>query len=107
MSDDRIYTIGQYLETCTSLQNRIDATENLIDQMLLRMVDAVDTSDLSEYDVDDGQMKVRTRYRNIEDLERGIKGLQRIAETYRNRLNGRVSVSRGGTSIRYGLLHRF
>lgn len=107
MYEDRIVTIGQYLATCTSLQNRIDALENLIDQMLLRMVDAVDSSDVSEYDMDDGQMKVRTRYRSIEDLERGIKGLQRILETYRNQLNGRVSVFRGGNNLRYSQFDRY
>ncbi len=95
MNDDFI-SISQYLETKTSIKDRIIAIDGLIDSMILRAADAVDTANYSEYQMDDGQMKVRTMYRSPEDIMKGVSSLEKIKQMYVNRVNGRVTVFRGG-----------
>jgi len=94
--NDQFYTISQYIETKTSILDRIRAYNNLIEAMELKLLDAVGTSDLDEYQLDDGQMKVRTRYRSLKDVEAGIMALEKAKQRLVNRYNGRCSVLRSG-----------
>lgn len=96
MINDRIYTISQYVESKESLLDKINAIQALIDAMILKGLDVVGSAEYEEYQMDDGQMKVRTRYRSIEDFNNGIKFLEQTKQRYVNRYNGRVGVMRGG-----------
>lgn len=96
------YTVTQYLESKTTLQARIDAIDALIDKMILRITEVVDGMNVSveEYQMDDGQMKIRTRYRNVKDVEDGVASLEKMKQMYVNRLNGRVFNLRDQRSFR-------
>lgn len=94
--NDQFYTISQYIETKTSILERIRGYNNLIVAMELKLLDAVGTSDLDEYQLDDGQMKVRTRYRSVKDVEAGIMALEKAKQRLVNQYNGRGSVLRSG-----------
>lgn len=89
-------TISVYLETKSSLLLKINALEVLIDKMLLRIAESVDgqAAVLDEYWMDDGQMKVKTIFRSIDQLEKGIKGLIKLKNLYQNQFNGRGMVLR-------------
>lgn len=94
--NDRIYTISQYLESKPDLLNKIRAIDTLINSMTLKLTEAVGSAVYDEYSMDDGQMKVRTKYRSVQDVAAGITGLEIIKERYKNQYNGRTIVFRGG-----------
>lgn len=91
-----IYTVPQYIESKCNLLTKIQAINSLIDAMELKLLDVTETSEFDEYQLDDGQMKIRTKYRSVADVMAGIKGLEQLKQRYVNRYNGRVSVFRGG-----------
>jgi hypothetical protein len=94
--NSEIYTIRQYVECRTTIVERITAYENLIAAMELKLLDSVDSADLQEYQLDDGQMKVRTAYRSVQEVEAGIFALEKAKQRLVNRYNGRTSVLRSG-----------
>lgn len=94
--NDRIYTISQYIESKASICDRILAYDALIEAMELKLLDSVGNADLEEYQMDDGQMKVRTRYRTVQNVQDGIKALEQAKQRLVNRYNGRISVFRSG-----------
>lgn len=89
-------SISQYVESKTSLVDKINAISALIDAMELKMLDVIGTVNYTEYNLDDGQMKVWTKYRNPNEVTSGILELEKIKQRYINRLNGRVRNLRGG-----------
>lgn len=97
-----VYTIPDYLESKTTAADRIVAIENLIDAMILTISEAIEGSaaSVSEYNLDDGQVKIKTVYRSIPDIEEGIRSLERIKQLYVNRLNGRQVVLRDLKALR-------
>lgn len=94
--NDSFTTISQYIECKPTLFDKIKAINLLIDAMELKMLDVTDSVAYDEYQMDDGQMKVRTKYRSVKDVMAGINGLEQLKQRYVNRYNGRVTVMRGG-----------
>ena len=90
------YTISQYVECKTELADKILAIEALISAMELKIVDATGSAEYDEYSMDDGQMKVRTKYRSVSDVMAGITALEQLKQRYVNRHNGRTMVFRSG-----------
>lgn len=90
-----IYTVSEYIQSKTSLNSKICAIEALIDQMLVNAVEAIDNSGTASYSMDDGQMKVTTNYRSVDEITSGIKNLEKIKQMYVNRRNGHTVVLRG------------
>jgi hypothetical protein len=88
--------ISQYVEKECTLRGKIKAIDNLIYAFELKLLDTVGSSNYSEYQLDDGQMKVRTTYRSPKDVTAAITELEKLKQRYVNRLNGRVTVLRGG-----------
>lgn len=93
---DKLYTVSQYIESKCTLLDKIAAINALIASMELKLVDSVGSAEYDEYSMDDGQMKVRTKYRSVEDVAAGIKALEQLKQRYVNQHNGRVQVFRGG-----------
>lgn len=90
------YTIREYIESASGTLARIELINQLIDNMLLSMLDIQEGKDpsIEEYQMNDGQVVVRTRYKTNKDLEAGIASLERLKQTYKNRLNGNVFLLR-------------
>ncbi|WP_300440733.1 hypothetical protein [Christiangramia sp.] len=95
-------TARQYIESKKSLEARIIAIDALIDAMILSLADyaAGQNTAIEEYQMDDGQMKIRTRYRTPGDVDSGIKALERMKQMYVNRYNGRTFLLRDNRSFR-------
>lgn len=89
-------TISVYIGSKTTARERIEAIESLIDTMMLRMTEVGEGSaaTVDEFSLDDGQMRVRTSYRSIADVEAGIKALLRLKSHYVNQYNGNITVLR-------------
>lgn len=88
-------TITEYISKCRSYESKIEAIDALIDQMLVNAVEVVDNSSTISYSLDDGQMKVTTEYRSIEDVAEGIKKLEKLRSLYLGRCSGNITVLRG------------
>lgn len=93
---DGYISISQYIENECTLKGKIKAIDNLIDAFELKLLDTVGSANYSEYQLDDGQMKVKTTYRSPKDVMAAITELEKLKQRYVNRLNGRVTVLRGG-----------
>jgi hypothetical protein len=95
-------TITEYLTSKQTLAERIRAIEALIDTALLSMADSVNGAgfNISTYELDDGQVKIKTGYRSIDDVSRGIAALETMKVRYENRLYGRSVVLRDVNSFR-------
>lgn len=93
-----------YLSSARTLQDRIDRLELLIDAMILSTLNVVDSDDynpnVSEYQLNDGQMVVKTVYKTNNDVFASIKQLEGIKQMYMNQLNGRVNSLRDIRSLR-------
>ncbi len=89
------YTISEYIQSKTSLDAKIAAIDLLIDNMIASAADAIDNSGTASYSFDDGQMKVMTQYRSVDEVMKGIQSLEKIKQIYVNRRNGNITVLRG------------
>lgn len=89
-------TVEQYLNRNRCLQSRIDAIEELIIQFEIKFGLGIENSDISEYDMDDGQMKVKTKYKTMADLSNGILMLEQMKHRLLARANGRKHYLRSG-----------
>lgn len=96
------YTIAEYIEPKEGLFARIQAIELLIDKAILSMAGTIDGvgNNISEYRLDDGQVKIVTLYRSVAEVERGIRALELMKNRYVNRYNGRIFVCRDEKTFR-------
>jgi hypothetical protein len=81
---------GLYLESKTTMAERVDAIQEIIDALILKAADATATANYEEYSLNDGQTQIRTRYRSVQDIEAAITVFDRLLQRYLNRLNGRA-----------------
>ena len=88
-------TVKEYIQSKSSILEKIKAIESLIDAMILNTAEAIDNSGTASYSMDTGQTKVTTTYRSVEEVNKGIKALEQTLQMYVNRYNGRVVVLRG------------
>lgn len=94
--NDSFCTIEQYLESPSVLKSKIARYDALIEAFEIKMVASVGQSGYLEMQMDDGQMKVRSTYRSMKELEDALHALEKARQRYINRFNGRISVLRGG-----------
>ena len=90
------YTIDEYISVQNNYQGKILAIDTLIDLMLLNLAKQAgsDMSGINEYQLDDGQIKIRTVYTSLKDLEQGIRALETLKQMYLNRMHGRTVILR-------------
>lgn len=87
--------MSEYIESKCTLLERIKAIDSLIDSLLLVTVDNISNSGTASLSMDDGQMKVNTTFRSVDEVSAGIFELEKIKQLYVNRYNGRGIVMRG------------
>lgn len=79
-----------YIQSADTLEAKVTAIDAIIDALLLTAATAAGSANYAEYSLDDGQTKIRTAYRDVADVYRGIQAFERLRQTYINRLNGRM-----------------
>lgn len=86
------FTPVQYINSFKKTRERIEAIDLLIDSMMANMTLAIagEGSITKMYEYDDGQVKVKTEYRSIDEIKVGIDQLEQLKQMYLNRLTGRV-----------------
>jgi hypothetical protein len=89
-------TISHYFEEKSKLLGKVATYDLIIEGLERAMLESTVSGHLVQYELDDGQMKVRSNFRKISDLVSAMQGLQKLRQGYINRHNGRVSVLRGG-----------
>lgn len=94
--NDNYMTISQYVECKSKLIGKVATYDLLIEKMEATILDSTLSGVYNQMEVDDGQMKVRSNYRNIGDLISALEGLRKIRQDYINRYNGRVTRLVGG-----------
>jgi len=95
-------TISIYIESKTTLLDKINAIDLLVDKMIIKIGETVDGNELTldSYWMDDGQMNVKTQYKSLEDIEMSVFRLERMKQMYVNRYNGRSFVLRDFRGLR-------
>ena len=78
-----------YIDSATSLIDRINRIDTIIDALLLQM-SSVGTghSDMASYSLNDGQTTISTQYTTPETISNAIRGFERMRERYMNKING-------------------
>jgi len=96
MADPVVYfSVRQYLESCSSLQAKIDALESIITNMMVTTASMASTGAFEPYRFDDGQTKIEILYQNPESMAKALMALQTLQDQLRarqfNNANGRVT----------------
>jgi len=92
-------TISVYIQSKSTLLEKINAIDDLITAMEGKLLEGIDTATIDEYWMDDGQMKVKTIYRSVADLEKGLEALLKMKQRYVNNYNGRMMVMRDASGL--------
>lgn len=95
-----------FISSATELKDRINNIR-LVQSALRaqRLAAALDPSmsNIAEYSLDDGQTKIRTVYRNLNEINTAMHVLERELQDCYNQLNGRITRSVDGKNLnRYG-----
>ena len=79
-----------YIETSDALCDKIDKLDAIIAALETAALTASANQGIEEYELDDGQVKIKTKYRNAEDIIKSINAYEKMRQLYINRLNKRV-----------------
>jgi hypothetical protein len=77
------------LESCTSIQARIDKVNAIIDALFTTALKSVQNGHRVEYSLDDGQSKQRVVYSNMDQVTKAIEDYEKIKIALQNQLVGR------------------
>jgi hypothetical protein len=94
-----------YLESCTSLESKIEAIDAIIDALMVAAAAAAGTEGVKEYWLNDGQIQIKKIYSGTSSIFAAIKDFEKLRQMYINRRNGnvvRLIDSKNLTGGRYG-----
>jgi len=93
-SDVQYCSIMEFIQGKSTAIDRLAAVEICIDNaiLLLASVTSSPTANISEYQLDDSMVKLKTTYRSIADIQASISALEKMANIYRNQIRGRQMV---------------
>lgn len=84
-----------YIESAQSLIDKVDRYDRIIDALGVHMENvALGNIDISEYSLDDGQVKISTTYRDPMAIAKAINSFTALRNSAYNNLNGRAVVLR-------------
>ena len=78
-----------YIECGRDLRDKINRLNAVITALETTALKAAETGNLDEYSLDDGQTKIRTKYRDAVAVANSITAFETIRQRYINQLNGR------------------
>ncbi len=82
---------SDYIESCQSIAAKIAAIDAIISKLFITAAQAAETGNIDEYWFDDGHIKIRSKYRNVQDVEKSIEAFQRLRVMYVNQTTGRMT----------------
>ena len=95
-----------FIDSVTDMAAKVEAIDAIIAALLVIAASAVGNEDIEEYTLDDGQTKIRTRYRGMSAILKAIQDYEKLRQMYLNRLNGRVIRLVDSRSVLNRLGHR-
>lgn len=86
-------SIREYIQSKTTLDAKIAVCQQIIDnmQMLILEFSINGNAGTGEYDLDNGQTKVKGTYRSVEDLARSVQAVETMMWRWINQRNGRMT----------------
>ncbi len=90
---------GIYIESGSSLSDKLQRIDQVISALLALLVDNAASAQYKEYQLDDGQTKIRSVYNSPADIQTSINAMEKLKQMYANRLNGRVFRLRDGRNF--------
>jgi hypothetical protein len=99
-----VYTSeSQYLESCASLQQKITAIDAIITALITSATKAATKDGIQEYWLDDGQTKIKTIYKGVDQIWASINAFKRLRNEYVEQLSGgRIIRLVDGKNLSYG-----
>lgn len=79
-----------YVTSATTLREKLTRVNAIITALEDVALKAAANGDVSQYSLDDGQVKIMTTYRTAEDVAKSIQAFEVIRQRYINQLNGRM-----------------
>lgn len=89
------YTMSGYIESKTDLLDKINAISAIESAFLTNMLDLFSGTGATtqSYELDDGQVRIKTAFRSMNDVNAALKLLRVQKNVYINQYNGRCSVA--------------
>lgn len=78
-----------YCESATNLNDQLVKIDQIINGLLDLQITVIDKGDIEEYFLDDGQTKIRNRYRSSAQISEAIDAWNKRKQILINQLNGR------------------
>lgn len=79
-----------YIDSRTTINAKIAAIDEIISALETTAAKAASNDNIEEYNLDDGQVKIKTIYRGASSVFKAINDFIRLREYYINKRNGRV-----------------
>ena len=79
---------GLYIASKQSARDKIAAIDLIIASLLTTAADAATKDNIEEYQLNDGQTIIRTRYKNGAAIMASIKAFEEMKTYYMNQING-------------------
>lgn len=87
-------SVRNYIESCATLDAKIAACNQIVQnmQMLILEFSTNGNAGTGDYELDNGQTKVKGTYRSVADLSASISAIEKIKWAWINQRNGRMTV---------------
>jgi len=82
---------GLYIASKQSAREKIQAIDEIINQLLITAADAATKDNIEEYQINDGQTTIRTRYKNGKAIMASIQEFETLKTYYQNQINGSMT----------------
>lgn len=90
-----------YIQDADDIKDKITRIDAVISAMIDAALKAASGEEVKEYRLDDGQTKINVISRSSEEIERGIRAMERIKNYYVNKYNGHGTVLRDFNTTRF------
>ena len=84
----------RYLQSATDIADKIAKIDAVIDALLEASLMGGETGNTEEYNLDDGQSKIRQIYRSPEEIAKAIETYEKLKTRYMNKINPQSVVLR-------------
>jgi hypothetical protein len=81
---------GLYIQSKQSARDKIAAIDQIISALLVMAADSASKGNIEEYNLNDGQTIIRTRYRSMEAVMASIQSFETLKTYYVNQINGNM-----------------
>lgn len=91
---------GEYalISSCSTYQEKIDKINAIIEALEDTALKSATKGHITEYELDDGQTKIKTSYRSPSAIYEAINNFEKLKQMYINKCTGRVIALRDAKS---------